>query len=75
MLVLVSESNKLFYRFIKLQKDFRLKWNLLQLVSSCYPKDDEYFTTSVSKLKEVHSGYKSFIQEANGKLPKSFLAA
>lgn len=74
MHVHISESNKLFYRFVKLQKEFRLKSDLLQLVISRYPKDDDYFTASVSKLQAVQSSYKQFISEVNDKLPRSFIS-
>ena len=39
-----SESNKIYYDFIKLNKEYKTKTELLQLILARYPKDDELFS-------------------------------
>ncbi|MBI3194731.1 MAG: hypothetical protein HYZ34_09755 [Ignavibacteriae bacterium] len=52
MKVLSSESNRLYYSFQKLNKQYKTKSELLQLVLARYPKEDSYYkTTQVTFLK------------------------
>ena len=37
--IIKSESNKIYYEFIKLNKDYKTKTELLQLILARYPKD------------------------------------
>lgn len=53
IIVIKSESNKLYYEFLKLNKSYKTKTELLQLILARYPKDDDYYLTTQKKLTEV----------------------
>jgi thiol-disulfide isomerase/thioredoxin len=72
--VLSSESNKLYYAFIKLNRQYKVKTDLLQIVLAKYPKDDDYYTTSLIKLAKTQKEYQNFVNGASQKNPKSFIA-
>ena len=72
--VLSSESNKLFYQFIKLNKQYKIKSDLLQLILAKYPKDDDYYNTTSTKLEVLQTSYLYFANVYSQKKPKSFIA-
>jgi thiol-disulfide isomerase/thioredoxin len=72
--VISSESNKLYYTFIKLNRDYKAKTDVLQLVLMKYPKDDDYFTASIIKLAGVQKEYQTFVNVTSQKNPRSFVA-
>jgi peroxiredoxin len=72
--VLSSESNKLYYTFIKLNKQYKSKSDLLQLILARYPNDDDYYTSSQNKLKQLQTDYLDFVNVTSQKNPKSFIA-
>ena len=59
--VIKSESNKIYYKFVKLNKDYKAKTELLQLILACYPKSDEYYQTTKEKLQRVQEDYFDFV--------------
>jgi len=69
-----SESNKLFYSFIKLNKAYKTKTELLQLVLARYPKDDDYYKTTEQKVKQLQNEYAEFVNDISQKKPQSFIA-
>jgi peroxiredoxin len=69
-----SESNSLYYSFIKLKKQYKTKTELLQLVLARYPKDDEYYTATKTKIAQLEKEYFEFIQNVSQKEPNSFIA-
>jgi peroxiredoxin len=72
--VIKSESNQLYYAFLKLNKQYKSKSDLLQLILARYPKDDDYYTTSQNKLKQLQTEYLDFVNVVAQKNPKSFIA-
>lgn len=44
--VIKSVSNKIYYAFIELNKDYKTKTELLQLILARYPKEDDYYQTT-----------------------------
>ena len=72
--VVSSESNKLFYQFIKLNKQYKIKTDLLQIILSKYPKDDDYYIYTENKLVELQKKYLHFVNVISQKNPKSFIA-
>ncbi len=69
-----SESNKLFYEFLKLNKSYKTKTELLQLMLARYPQDDEYYATTQKKLLEVQNDYQQFVKITSQIDPNSFIA-
>jgi thiol-disulfide isomerase/thioredoxin len=74
MHVIKSKSNKLYYSFIKLNKTFKTKTDLLQLVLVRYPKDDEYYQTTKNRLASLKKEYTDFVNAASQNNENSFLA-
>lgn len=72
--ILKSESNKLYYQFLKLNKQYKVKTDLLQFVLAKYPKDDDYYTASRNKLLQLQKDYAQFVYIISQKNPKSFIA-
>lgn len=72
--VVESESNKLFYEFIQLNRDYKTKTELLQLILSRYPSNDEYYKLTKQKLIELQNNYLEFVNETSQQQPESFIA-
>ena len=72
--VIDSESNKIYYAFLKLNKDYKTKSELLQLILARYPEDDEYYQTTKEKLIQVREDYLYFINVISQVNPNSFVA-
>jgi thiol-disulfide isomerase/thioredoxin len=72
--IIESESNKLFYSFLKLNKAYKTKADLLQLILSRYPKDDDYYKTTQNKLAKLQNEYLEFVNITAQKNPHSFIA-
>lgn len=74
MKVISSESNKLFYEFVRLNKDYKTKSELLQFVLAKFPKDDNYYEISKKRMADLQLEYLKFINETSQTDPKSFIA-
>lgn len=72
--VIKSESNQIYYTFLKFNKQYKSKSDLLQLILARYPKDDDYYTTTQNKLIQLQKGYLDFVNVISQKNPKSFIA-
>ncbi len=72
--IIKSESNKLYYQFIKLNKSFKTKTELLNVILQRYPKDDDYYDTTLKKLEKLKYEYSYFTNVTSRKNPKSFIA-
>jgi peroxiredoxin len=72
--IIKSESNKLYSDFVKLNKDYKTKTDLLYLIIASYPKEDDYYNTSVAKLKSIQKDYLNFVNITAQSKPKSFIA-
>lgn len=74
MNVISSESNKLFYQFIKLNRQYKTKNELLQLILNRFPKDDTYYQQTKERLNELQNEYLEFVSITAQKDPQSFIA-
>lgn len=72
--VIKSESNKIHYEFIKLNKDYKTKAELLQLILARYPKEDDYYQLTKDKLIQVQEDYLYFVNITAQTKPNSFIA-
>jgi len=72
--VIKSESNKIYYEFVKLNKDYKTKTELLQLILARYPEVDEYYQTTNEKLAQVQEEYLYFVNATAQVKPNSFIA-
>ncbi len=71
--VIKSESNKIYYEFIKLNQEYKIKTELLQLILARYPKEDDYYQTTKEKLIQVQKEYLYFVNETAQANPNSFI--
>ncbi|MCX6169966.1 MAG: thioredoxin-like domain-containing protein [Ignavibacteriales bacterium] len=69
-----SESNKLFYSFINLNKQYKTKTELLQLILARYPKDDDYYAATRNKFAQLQKQYLEFVNLISQKNPNNFIA-
>ena len=72
--VITSESNRLYYSFVKLNRTYKSKSELLQFILARYPKDDEYYAATRTKLTELQQDYLEFIDVTSQKKPGLFLS-
>ncbi|MBI5731507.1 MAG: TlpA family protein disulfide reductase [Ignavibacteriales bacterium] len=72
--VVSSESNKLYYSFIKLNKAYKTKTELLQLILARYPKEDNYYKTTQDRLTQIQNEYIEFVNVTSQANPNSFIA-
>ncbi len=72
--VLKSESNKIYYEFVKLNKAYKTKTELLQLILARYPKDDGYYQTTKEKLTQIEEEYLNFVNVTSQTNLNSFIA-
>lgn len=72
--VISSESNELYYSFLRLNKQYKTRSELLQLVLARYPKDDSYYAITQSTATELQNEYAEFISTKSQKAQTSFVA-
>lgn len=72
--VINSKSNKIFYEFIKLNKEYKTKSELLRLILARYPKEDDYYCTTKEKLIRIQEHYLNFVNVTAQVNPNSFIA-
>ncbi len=69
-----SENNKLYYTFSKLNKEYKTKTELLELILTRYPKEDGYYKTTLNRLTQLQNEYIEFVNVTAQKKPQSFIA-
>lgn len=72
--IINSESNNLYYTFLKLNNAYKTKTELLQLILVRYPKEDDYYKTTRNKLIQLQNEYIEFVNVTAQKKPTSFIA-
>ena len=72
--VISSWSNDIYYGFLRLNKQYKIKTDLLQLMLAKYPEDDDYYFMTRNKLLQMQKEYSSFVNKISQKNPKSFIA-
>jgi len=72
--VIESESNRIFYSFIKSNKNYKTKTELLQIILARYPKDDKYYQMTKEKFIQVQEDYLYFVNVTSQSNPNSFIA-
>jgi peroxiredoxin len=69
-----SRSNILFYQFREMNKSYKTKSELLQLIIARYPADDDYFTVTKERLKNLQQEYLNFIYDNAIAMPNTFIS-
>jgi thiol-disulfide isomerase/thioredoxin len=72
--VIKSESNKIYYEFVKLNKDYKTKTELLQIILANYPQADDYYLHTKEKFSELQEEYRYFVNVTSQFIPSSFIA-
>ncbi len=72
--VINSESNKIYYQFVRLNQNYKTKTELLQLILTRYPPNDDYYEITKQKLNELQYDYNQFVNVTSQKEPESFIA-
>lgn len=72
--IIKSESNKIYYDFVKLNKDYKTKSELLTLILAQYPKEDDFYQKTKNKLQQIEEEYNYFVNVTSQGNPKSFIA-
>ncbi len=72
--VINSESNKLYYDFIKLNKSFKTKTELLNVILQHYPQNDEFYDKALRKYEELQYKYSYFANVTAQKEQGAFIA-
>jgi len=74
MNIIDSDNNKLYYQFLKINKLYKTKSELLWLILTRYPKEDDYFKTTKETLNQLQTDYITFVNRTSQQNPKSFIA-
>ncbi|MHC1738327.1 MAG: TlpA family protein disulfide reductase [Ignavibacteriaceae bacterium] len=74
MVVLKSESNRLYYEFLRLTKEYKTKTELLRLVISRYPPNDDYYQQTKKHLDRIQEDYLYFANVTAQKNEDLFIA-
>jgi peroxiredoxin len=72
--VIESEANRLYYNFIRLNKSYKTKTELLQYILSRYPQDDPYYGYTQDHLNEIQNEYVEYVNITSQNDPLSFVA-
>lgn len=72
--VINSDANKLYYEFVKRNKEYKSKSELLQLVLARYPEEDDYYHNTKEKLIQVQEDYLYFVNSTAQVNPNSFIS-
>ncbi|OGU54798.1 MAG: hypothetical protein A2V66_06810 [Ignavibacteria bacterium RBG_13_36_8] len=73
MKVINSQINELYYDFVRLNKAYKTKTDLLQLILTRYPKDDEYFEVTKNRVAQLQNEYRNFVENVSLQMPNSFI--
>src|ERR1035437_3741969 len=74
MNIISSESNKLYYEYIILNKEYKIQTGHLLALLDKYSKDDKYSISARNKLNQLQDKYYQFVNITSQKNPKSFIA-
>jgi peroxiredoxin len=74
MNVISSESNKLYYDYLNLNKQYMIKTGQLLSILDKYPKDDNYSISARNKLNQLQEQYYNFVNITSQKNSRSFAA-
>jgi peroxiredoxin len=74
MEIVSSGSNSLYYSFVKLNKVYKTKTDLLQLLLLRYPKEDSFYQTVKAKIVQLQKEYLEFVKVTSQKETNSFIA-
>lgn len=74
MVVEESESNRLYFAFRRLTKQYKEKAELLHVILARYPKDDPYYQTTQTRLDQLQDEYTDFVARATSSNTGSFVA-
>jgi peroxiredoxin len=72
--IIQSDENKIYHDFINLNKDYKTKTDLLYLILSRYPADDDYIQFTKEKLINLQQKYLYFVNATTQSNPSSFIA-
>lgn len=72
--IIQSEENKIYYDFINLNKNYKTKTELLQLIIARYPETDSYYQVTKEKLNQIQEDYLYFVNVTAQINPNSFIA-
>lgn len=72
--ILKSESNEIYYEFVKLNNGYKIKSELLRLILNRYPKEDDYYQTTKEKLIQIQEEYLYFVNVVSQAIPNSLVA-
>ena len=72
--IVQSEENKIYYDFIILNKNYKTKIELLQLILARYPEKDNYYQSTKEKLNQTQEDYLYFVNVTAQSNPNSFIA-
>ncbi len=72
--VIKSVENKLYYDFLRADQQFQLKLELLNPLTTYYPKNDELYETLVNKFTKVQEQRDVWITDVMEQHPNSFVS-
>lgn len=72
--VIQSESNLLYYTFVKLNRSYKTKSELLQLMLARYPKEDELYEKVRQRFLSLQKEYLEFVNVSSQSEPNKFIA-
>lgn len=72
--VVNSKSNRIYYDFVELNRDYKTKTELLQLILARYPKDDDFYLTTINKVGQLQKEYAAFIDSVVSIDKSSFIS-
>jgi peroxiredoxin len=74
MEVIESETNRLYYQFVMLNKAYKTKTDLLNLILARYPRDDKFYADAQQRLTQLQNEYVEFVNITSQKKPRSFIS-
>jgi peroxiredoxin len=72
--VIKSESNRIYYTFVELNRAYKTKTELLRIIVARYPQTDEYYEATITKIARLQKEYSAFIDSVNNIDSSSFIA-
>ncbi len=72
--ILKSESNKLYFTYIRLNNNYKTKTELLKLILARYPQENNYYQITKEELLQVEENYLYFVNVTSQTNPNSFIA-
>ena len=72
--VLASESNRIYFEYVRRKEDHRLRMDLLTMLLLNYPEKDTFYALTIAEAQRVDSDFQAFLSRILSEDPNSMVS-